>query len=350
MQVLSFHTQAFIDDGAVVTSTGALTVNAAAPMGLQNLALSGGLSTGGTAVGGAIAVNVLTLQTVAYIGDRRRDLRQCDGSTRGHRLLACRIRRPGSVDHEDHVPGDLVGRARRLGGRRRCGGHRVGGRRRDLDRHRGTHCKRRPLNDTSHGGTHGGSGQTVTVSATDDTHLINVAGAVALTEGDAGVGVGIIVDVITKDVKATVGDSANVWAGGDVKVDATATEQLFELSVEAAVSTSGAGIAGGFIVVVDNGDSSHGIVASIGASIVHGLGIEVKASDTADKLELYAGNISFGDSAGVGVATVVLVRNGIVNASVATGASLDRRCGRDHGLCDAERESDPRRGCRGGRW
>ena len=83
---------------------------------------------------------------------------------------------------------------------------------------------------------------------------------------------------------------------------------------------------------------------TIGDATVNGLGIEVKASDIADKLELYAGNISFGDSAGVGVAVVVLVRNGIVDAHVATGAVLDRRCRRRDGLGDAEREPDPRRG------
>ena len=198
------------------------------------------------------------------------------------------------------------------------------------------------VNDTGHGGTHGGTGQSVTVSATDDTHLVNIAGAVALTEGDAGVGVGIIVDVINKDVKASIGDGANVWGGGDVKVDAIATEQLFELSVEAAVSTSGAGVAGGFIVVVDNGDGSHGVVASIGDATVNGLGIEVKASDIADKLELYAGNISFGDSAGVGVAVVVLVRDGIVDAHVSSGGEPDRRRRRRDRVRDAEREPDDR--------
>ena len=54
------------------------------------------------------------------------------------------------------------------------------------------------MNDPLHGGTHGGTDQTLTVSATDDTQLVNVAGAIALTEGYAGVGVGVIVDVINE--------------------------------------------------------------------------------------------------------------------------------------------------------
>ena len=323
VQVLTFRTEAFIDDGAVVTSTGDLTVNATAPLGFQNLALAGGLSTGGTAVGGAISVNVLpAVQTVAYVGAGAATYVNAAGAL--------------SVTASSHiapvVPDPKVTKITfpaissvALGGSAGGGDAAVTGSiivdvlSIDTEAYLSTGVD---VNDPLHGGTHGGSGQTVTIAATDDTHLINVAGAVALTEGDAGVGVGIIVDVINKDVKATIADGVSVWAGGDVKVDAIATEKLFELSVEAAVSTSGAGVAGGFIVVVDNGDGSHGVVASIGDSTVHGLGIEVKASDIADKLELYAGNISFGDSAGVGVATVVLVRNGVVDAHVATGASL----------------------------
>ena len=316
--MLSFHTNAYIGDGALVTSTGDLTVNAAAPLGLQNITLAGGLSTGGTAVGGAIAVNVLTVQTLAYIGAGSATYANATGAL--------------AVTASSHiapvVPDPKVTKITipalssiALGGSAGGGDAAVTGSIivdvLTIDTE-ATIADNVHVNDLLNGGTHGDTGQSVTVSATDDTHLINIAGAIALTEGDAGVGVGIIVDVINKDVKASIGDGADVWGGGDVKVDAIATLKLFELSVEAAVSTSGAGVAGGFIVVVD----SDGVVASIGDATVSGLGIEVKASDLADKLELYAGNISFGDSAGVGVATVVLVRNDTVDAHVATGAVL----------------------------
>ena len=137
VQVLSFHTNAYIGDAAVVTSTGDLTVNAAAPLGLQNITLAGGLSTGGTAVGGAIAVNVLTVQTLAYLGAGSPTLRQRDRCTRGDGVVAHRARRARSEDHEDHDSGALVDRPRRLGGRRRRGGHRLDHRRRSHDRHRG---------------------------------------------------------------------------------------------------------------------------------------------------------------------------------------------------------------------
>src|SRR4029077_695880 len=67
VQVLTLHSNAFIDKGAHVTSTDTLTVNATDPIGLQTIALAGGLSTGGDAVGGAIIVNVLDIQTKAFI-------------------------------------------------------------------------------------------------------------------------------------------------------------------------------------------------------------------------------------------------------------------------------------------
>ena len=68
VQVLSMHTTASVGKGAHLTSTEGIDVNAAAPIGLQNIALAGGLSTGGTAVGGAVAVNILNdVQTLALV-------------------------------------------------------------------------------------------------------------------------------------------------------------------------------------------------------------------------------------------------------------------------------------------
>ena len=322
VQVLTVNTQAYIGDGAVVTSTGELTVNAEAPLGVQNIALAGGLSTGGTAVGGAIAVNVLTVTTLAYVGAGSATYVNATGAF--------------SVTASSHVvpvvPDTEITKITfpalssiALGGSAGGGDAAVTGSfvvdvlTIDTEAHLAVNVD---VNDPLHGGTHGGTDQTLTVSATDDTHLINAAGAIALTEGSAGVGVGVIVEVITKDVKAYISDGVNVFAGGDVKVDAISTEELFEVSAEAAASTDGAAVAGGIIVVLINAAGSHGTTASIGDATVQGLGIEVKASDIENKLELYAGNISFGDSAGIGVAIVVLVHNGTVDAHVATGATL----------------------------
>ena len=171
--------------------------------------------------------------------------------------------------------------------------------------------------------THGGSGQTLEVTAKDDTHIINLAGGIAISTGGVGAGISVIVDVINKDVSASIGNGANVWAGGTITVQALSTENLFELAVVGAVSTSSAGIAGSFIVLVMNGSGSHMTTAYIGSATVHSGGLtHVKASDTANQLQVYAGNVAIGDSAGIGVATSVIVRNGNVDAHVSSGAQL----------------------------
>ena len=69
-----------------------------------------------------------------------------------------------------------------------------------------------------------------------------------------------------------------------------------------------------------------------------------RRATSTNKLELYAGNISFGDSAGIGVATVVLVHNGTVDAHVASGSDAHRGCRRGDRLGDPgpERRSSSR--------
>src|SRR5207245_2349654 len=64
-------------------------------------------------------------------------------------------------------------------------------------------------------GASGGSAQTIAIAADDHTKLVNVAGSLAFTEGSAGVGVSIIVEVIDKDVCAYIGSNAPVRGCGN---------------------------------------------------------------------------------------------------------------------------------------
>ena len=61
----TFTTSASVGKGATLTSTEGVDVKATAFLGLQNLALAGGLSTSGTAVGGAVAVNLSAASTAS---------------------------------------------------------------------------------------------------------------------------------------------------------------------------------------------------------------------------------------------------------------------------------------------
>src|SRR5260370_41658541 len=102
---------------------------------------------------------------------------------------------------------------------------------------------------------------------------------------------------------------------------------LFELAIDAGASES-AGVAGSVIVVVLNQGSPHSTRAYIdGGAFVHSLmGVDVEAADNPDgtkKIEMYAGQVSIGESAGVGAAATILVRNSTVDAGVRAGAHVD---------------------------
>jgi hypothetical protein len=67
--VVKYVTTASVGAGSTLTSTGDLTVRAANPMGMQNLALAAGLASNGQGVGAAIAITVLTAVTTTALID-----------------------------------------------------------------------------------------------------------------------------------------------------------------------------------------------------------------------------------------------------------------------------------------
>ena len=73
-----------------------------------------------------------------------------------------------------------------------------------------------------------------------------------------------------------------------------------------------------------NSGTGTGTYASVGAgsTVRAGGNLTVSATDTADKLELYAGQIAFGSTAGIGIAAAVLVRSQRVEATVGNGADV----------------------------
>ena len=68
IQVINYETTAKVQKGADLESTGGITVHATAFLGLQSLALAGGVSIGGTAVGASLIVNIIEdFATAAFI-------------------------------------------------------------------------------------------------------------------------------------------------------------------------------------------------------------------------------------------------------------------------------------------
>ncbi|MGH2998311.1 MAG: beta strand repeat-containing protein, partial [Gaiellaceae bacterium] len=328
VQVLSLATSAYVEAGVKLDTPGNLTVHAQAPIGLLNLAVSGGFSKSGTAVGGAIAVNVLDgIDTEAYI-----DSGTITNITHVDAGGALQVKAEASIDP---LTPQLPSGASRLQGLMpqvssvALGGSAAGGSdpavtgsivvdvistTTNAEIKSGAH-----VNDTRQNG----AGQTVEVTAKDDTSLINAAGAVALSLSGAGIAVSIIVDVIDKSVTASIDSGAQVYAGGTVTVQALSTETLFELAVGGAASGSSAAVTGSLIVVVMDEAGGQGTSASIAGKITSLGQTHVKASDTSDKIEMYAGSVAISaSSAGVGVSVTVLVRKGAVDAHIASTADL----------------------------
>ncbi|MDH5205429.1 MAG: hypothetical protein OEW36_07175, partial [Hylemonella sp.] len=170
--------------------------------------------------------------------------------------------------------------------------------------------------------------QGVRVAAQSDTSLIGVGGAVAFG-GTAGVGAGAEILSLNKTTDAFIG-GATVRAEGDVTVRATSSDDL--VGVAAAVGAAGtAGVAGSAGVLVVNpttrawiGDDTATDSSSLSAGVADVLAgsnvIVDAASDT--EMDLIAGSVGIGGTAGVGVAAAVSVVTKTTQAYIGSGAHV----------------------------
>ena len=78
--------------------------------------------------------------------------------------------------------------------------------------------------------TVGGSSTGVKVEATDTTTDPRLAGTIGIG-GTAGVGVGVVVDVFSKDTEASIGNGGSITVSGNVTVGATSTETFNAIAV-----------------------------------------------------------------------------------------------------------------------
>ncbi len=334
VQVIIANTSASVRKGADLDSSGGVTVKATNSIGIQNLALAGGAQLGGTAVGGAISVTVLEpVATKAYIdsGTAVGDITRVDAAgaisvTATTTIVPLQPDGVPKIDASDLPAVSAVAVAGGAG----TGSAAVTGAVVvdvfDLQTHAYIGNGARVNQDEDPAWTIG-SGQTLNVAATHSVDVIDVAGSLSLTTGSAGVGVSVVVHIINNDVRAYIGNSALVEAQGNASITATTTEELFALVISGAAS-GGTTVVGSFAVAVMNqGGGSPGTYASVGTgSELHSNGnVTISASDTADKIELYSGNLAFGSTAGVGVSVAVLVRAGRVDAKVGQNASIESK-------------------------
>ncbi len=332
IQVINYETTAKVQKGADLESTGGITVHATAFLGLQSLALAGGLSIGGTAVGASLVVNIVQdFATAAFI-----DSGTGVGSiTHVNATGAIQVKAEAKL--LPIVPDPDVTKITfpaltsvAVAGGAGTGNLSISGSILidvwDLST-QAYIADGAQVNQTTAGGT----GQTIDVIATDETKVVNVAGALALSSGGAGIGIGLVVSVVNKDVRAYVGKSADVNAGGTVKIHATSTENWHVIAVNGAASANSAAVTGSILVVVVNaGSGPPGVYAYVdggvgqGSSVHSDEDVEIKSSNTVDML-LLAGGLAFGSSAGIGIAAAILDRDGRAQAWAGREASIEAK-------------------------
>ena len=143
----------------------------------------------------------------------------------------------------------------------------------------------------------------------------------------------LMVDIIDNDTRAYIGNGVTLRVGGAVAISATAGLDFWSLAASVGVSSSEAGIAGSFGILVYGQnvlESGDGVRAYIGSGVtttaVTGGSISLTAS-APNTYKIITGNIAIGSEAGVGVSAAILVASGRVSAMTADGATLTATTG-----------------------
>ncbi|MDO9176540.1 MAG: hypothetical protein Q7V62_17170, partial [Actinomycetota bacterium] len=343
--------KATIADGADVTaSTGDVAVTARQDIGMQNIAggaaltisSSGGGGGGGggssdTTVGAAVTIGVADYDTLAQIGsgakvDAAGDVNVSVASS----LKPLEIITPivKEVETGLDVTSLAIGAAIGSGGNAGAGSATIN--------------VISPTTRASIGaGADVDAGGDVSVRATSDVRMVDVAGALGITigtgkESGSGVGIGLNVGVHTATTEAvieggTVIAPTTIDADGNVIVETDSSDEFFQLAVNAGAgaSTSGAGSLNVLVNIThtralvndDLNDATTGV-----ATIVSEGSVEVAAVSRTD-IESYAGSLgaSLSESAvGISVGVVIdvddtlaLVGDGTEVTALGQGDAID---------------------------
>ncbi len=316
INVLTLSSTASVGSGAALTSSGGITVDAANTLGLQNLAVSGGLGTK-VGVGASVVVNVISNTTHAFI-DSSASADAADAiSVDANSTFAPLVVNIPFINYNPQITSVSIAGAVSSGNAAIGGSVVVDVLTMNTDAWIGSGAQ---INQNI--ATVAKAGQGVSVTATDNYNIVNAAGGLGAAGGTAGIGIGIVVDVITRDVEAHVDPSANIKAGQNVVVNASSSQTL--LDIAASVGAAGtAGVAGSIAVLVITNPAGGGTKGFIDSNaVVHAGGnMTVDATD-ASNIQLYAGGLAFGGTAGVGVSATVLVKTTAVDAYIGQGANV----------------------------
>ncbi len=245
INVMAMDTDAGTGTGTTLKSTGNIDIDAENDLSYQNIAGGGGVGKK-AGVGVAVAANIITMNTDAYIGDgTHADASEIISIDSDSSITPVNLEIPGMVNLGFGVSSIAAGGGVSTSseGKAAVGGSAV------IDVHvQNTHAY---IGEGTQINTDNtiipGTDQSVVINASSLTRILNGAGGLAVAFGGTGGGIGLDVGVIVKDTSAYIESGSTVTADKSVTVTADSEEVLHLLQYAAGVSKEN-GIAGSLAV------------------------------------------------------------------------------------------------------
>lgn len=160
-------------------------------------------------------------------------------------------------------------------------------------------------------------GERVLVLASAETDLLAIAGGVGAA-GSTGIGAGVDVGVVSRSIEAAIGAGAEVRASEEIRVSSINEESIFSI---------GAAAGGGGDVGLSGAAAGHSLTTTTlssvaGGATLHSFGNVIIEADSATDLSVIAGGAALGGTAGIGISAGVVVLDKQVEASIGDGASV----------------------------
>ncbi len=282
-------------DGAAVQADGGVLVHAKGDAFLLYISLSAAGSGGQAAAGGTFAVIVTGNSVKALVGKNARVL-----SDNGSIII--------KAENSERLISILASLSGSTGGTGLAGTVNV-------------QIARSTAQAAVGDGTTMSAKQNVFVDASSDTKLITIVAAASGSTGGAAIGATINVCVFSRSVLASVGSGCHITAvSGDIAIRAIAKDWLLTLTAAGAGSSSGLAISGSIPVVV----GSSTVRAIVGESSVLTAGGSVGViADLNSEIYVPAISVSLsGGSVSVGLTLSTVVLENLIEAIIAGGCTI----------------------------
>jgi len=157
----------------------------------------------------------------------------------------------------------------------------------------------------------------IALEASDESNVINLAGAVSASASGSAIGATVVTVVFDKTVSSETGEEASTTAGNDIKIAANTRDDIILLAVTAGVSGSGAAVSAGGNILIFEDEA----LSKLGGIIVAGGNVTVSAN-TDDNLYNIGLSASASGMTGVSGVAVVTYFSGTTKASLRAGSEL----------------------------